>query len=146
MTVTVNHELARKIADKMFADDKQSQYLGIEIVAAELGYSVCKMTVGERHLNGHGTCHGGAIFTLADTTFAHICNAHNEVAVAHMCHIAYWKPGLPGDELYAVAKENGVYGRSGSYTITVHSGSIEGEVIAEFSGFSRALRGQTHFE
>lgn len=136
---------ALKIAEKMFAEDKQSQYLGIEIVTAEEGYSVCKMTIADKHLNGHGTCHGGAIFTLADTTFAHICNAHNEVAVAHMCTISYWRPGFPNDTLYAVAKENGVYGRSGSYHISIHRNAIDGEVIAEFNGFSRSLRGQTHF-
>lgn len=140
-----NNITALKIAEKMFAEDKQSHYLGIEIVAAEVGYSVCKMTIADQHLNGHGTCHGGAIFTLADTTFAHICNAYNHVAVAHQCHIAYWRPGLPGDTLYAVAKENGVYGRSGSYSITIHRNAIDGEVIAEFNGFSRSLRGQSHF-
>lgn len=140
---TANQE-ALTIAKKMFADDKQSQYLGIEIVTAEVGYSVCKMTIAEQHLNGHGTCHGGVIFTLADTTFAHICNAHNHVAVAHQCHITYWRPGFADDTLYAVAKENGVYGRSGSYTVSIHRNAIDGEIIAEFSGFSRSLRGQTH--
>lgn len=135
---------ALAIAEKMLKSDKQSQFLGIEIVSAEIGYSVCKMTIEERHLNGHGTCHGGAIFTLADTTFAHICNAYNTIAVAHMCNIAYWRPGMPGDVLYAVAKENGVYGRSGSYSIHIHKDSIDGEVIAEFNGFSRSIPGQTH--
>ncbi len=145
MSVSADNNRALKIAEKMMAEDNQSQYLGIEIVIAEVGYSVCKMTIEERHLNGHGSCHGGAIFTLADTTFAHICNAYNQLAVAHMCHITYWRPGMPGDILYAVARENGVYGRSGSYSVTVHHGDIDGEIIAEFSGYSRTLRGQTHF-
>ncbi|PID58743.1 MAG: phenylacetic acid degradation protein PaaD [Gammaproteobacteria bacterium] len=140
-----NNERAKQIAEKMLSEDKHSQQLGIEIVAAEVGYSVCKMTLNEIHLNGHGTCHGGVIFSLADTTFAHVCNAHNQLAVAHMCNIAYWKPGLANDTLYAVARENGVYGRSGSYTITVHCGSVDGEIIAEFNGFSRSLRGEQHF-
>lgn len=145
MTETTDNQRALKIAEKMLSEDKHSQQLGIEIVAAEVGYSVCKMTLSDIHLNGHGTCHGGAIFALADTTFAHACNAHNALAVAHMCNIAYWKPGLPNDTLYAVARENGVYGRSGSYAITVHKQTINGEVIAEFTGFSRTLRGETHF-
>ncbi len=139
------NELALKIAEKMLAEDKQSQHLGIEIVVAEINFSVCKMIISDIHLNGHGTCHGGAIFTLADTTFAHICNARNQLAVAHMCNIAYWKPGLPNDTLFAVARENGSYGRSGSYAINVHKDGIEGEIIAEFTGYSRTLRGQTHF-
>lgn len=145
MKIVTKNQLARKIADKMLSEDKHSQQLGIEIVTAEVGYSVCKMTLTDIHLNGHGTCHGGAIFSLADTTFAHICNAHNQIAVAHMCNIAYWKPGLHGDVLYAVARENGIYGRSGSYTISVRKNTEDGEVIAEFTGFSRALKGQTHF-
>ncbi len=145
MTIAADNALALKIAEKMMAEDKQSQFLGIEIVAAEVDYSVCKMTITEQHLNGHGSCHGGAIFSLADTTFAHVCNARNDVAVAHMCTIAYWRPGLANDTLFAVARENGVYGRSGSYSINVHHGSIDGEVIAEFTGYSRTLRGQTHF-
>lgn len=140
-----DNELALKIAEKMLSEDKHSQQLGIEIVAAEIGYSVCKMTLADIHLNGHGTCHGGAIFTLADTTFAHICNAYNHVAVAHMCNIAYWKPGSKGDVLYAVARENGVYGRSGSYTISIHKNAVDDEIIAEFTGYSRSLRGETHF-
>lgn len=137
------NERALKIAQTMLNNDKQSQFLGIEIVKAEVGYSVCKMKIEDRHLNGHGTCHGGAIFSLADTTFAHISNAHNQTSVAHMCHIAYWKPGIAGDVLYAVAKENGIYGRSGSYSISVHSGSEDGTVIAEFQGYSRSLPGKT---
>lgn len=138
-------DLAWKIAEHMLTSDQQSQHLDITIVEAKVGYSVCKMQIAEKHLNGHGTCHGGAIFTLADTTFAHICNAYNNIAVAHMCNIAYWKPGLAGNTLYAVAKENGVYGRSGSYEVKIHNNSVDGEVIAEFSGYSRVLRGQYHF-
>lgn len=145
MTETTDNQRALKIAEKMLSEDKYSQQLGIEIVTAEVGYSVCKMTLSDIHLNGHGTCHGAVIFALADTTFAHACNAHNAVAVAHMCNIAYWKPGLPNDTLYAVARENGVYGRSGSYSIRIHKKSIEGEVIAEFTGYSRSLRGEIHF-
>ena len=67
--------LAARIAGRMLAADRYSQHLGIEIVSAEADYSVCKMTVDDKHLNGHGTCHGGAIFSLADTVFAHLCNA-----------------------------------------------------------------------
>lgn len=140
-----SNQRALKIAEKMLSEDGFSKQLGVEIVVAEVGYSVCKMTLTDVHLNGHGTCHGGAIFTLADTTFAHVCNAHNVLAVAHMCHIAYWKPARAGQTLYAVAKENGVYGRSGSYAIDVRVDSVDGEVIAEFSGYSRSLRGETHF-
>ncbi|MDO5090313.1 MAG: hotdog fold thioesterase [Cardiobacteriaceae bacterium] len=141
----MSQSLAARVAAKMIADDRYSAHLGIEIVAAEADYSACKMTIGEQHLNGHGTCHGGAMFSLADTVFAHICNAGNRITVGHICTIAYWAPAYPGDTLYAVARVNGEYGRSGSYRITLHRESESGETIAEFQGFSRALPGQTHF-
>ncbi|SNT70609.1 hotdog fold thioesterase [Psychrobacter sp. LV10R520-6] len=131
------------IANKMLAEDYYSQHLGIDIVAARAGYSVCKMLVQRIHSNGHGNCHGGAIFSLADTTFAHICNAHNQIAVGQICTIAYWRPANIGDELYAYAYESGVHGRSGSYRIEITYGE-NGELVAEFQGFSRSLKGQSH--
>lgn len=139
----IEDEQALKIAHKMLDSDKFSQYLGIELVSADIGYSVCKMVIGSNHLNGHGTCHGGAIFSLADTSFAHVCNAHNQVAVGHMCTITYWQPARLGYELYAYAYEMGVYGRSGSYRIEITNGK-GGELIAEFQGFSRSLKAQHH--
>jgi acyl-CoA thioesterase len=137
-------EQALSIANKMLANDHYSQHLGIEIVEAKTGYSVCKMLVQPFHANGHGSCHGGAIFSLADTTFAHICNAHNQIAVGHMCTIAYWQPAKIGDELYAYAYESGVHGRSGSYRIEITCGA-NGHLVAEFQGFSRSLKGASHF-
>lgn len=137
--------LAARIAGRMLAADRYSQHLGIEIVSAEADYSVCKMTVDDKHLNGHGTCHGGAIFSLADTAFAHLCNADNRITVGHICTIAYWAPAFPGDVLYAVAVPCGNYGRSGSYRITLHRNNEQGDILAEFQGFSRSLPGQHHF-
>ena len=134
---------ALTIAHKMLAEDYYSQHLGIDIVDAKVGYSVCKMRVQRIHSNGHGSCHGGAIFSLADTAFAHICNAHNQIAVGHICSIAYWRPANIGDELYAYAYESGIHGRSGSYRIEITCGE-NGDLVAEFQGFSRSLKGQTH--
>lgn len=136
------HEKAARIAAHMFAGDQFSRLLGIEIVRAQADESLCRMTLGKQHLNGHGTCHGGALFALADTAFAHLCNADNEATVAHICQIAYWAPGYEGDTIIAKALANGRYGRSGSYTITLHRGGEDGEVIAEFKGYSRSLRGK----
>ncbi|WP_019672197.1 hotdog fold thioesterase [Psychrobacter lutiphocae] len=137
-------ERAHNIAQKMLDNCSFSAHLGIELVDARAHYSVCKMKVESKHTNGHDTCHGGAIFSLADTTFAHLCNANNQVVVGHMCTIAYWQPALIGDELYAYAYESGVYGRSGSYRVEVTRGK-NGDILAEFQGFSRALKGKMHF-
>lgn len=140
-----NPSLARQVADKMIASDRYSAHLGIELIHAELEHSVCRMAIDERHLNGHGTCHGGAIFSLADTVFAHICNAGNRITVGHICNIAYWQAAQEGDVLYAVASAGQEYGRSGSYRVTVRRDREDGDIIAEFQGFSRALPNQTHF-
>lgn len=138
------NKTAFDIAEKMLNNCDFSSHLGIELVDAKVNYSVCKMVVKPVHTNGHDTCHGGAIFSLADTTFAHLCNASNQITVGHICTIAYWKPAHIGDELYAYAYESGVYGRSGSYRVEITRGK-QGEIVAEFQGFSRSLKGQSHF-
>jgi acyl-CoA thioesterase len=70
--------------------------MGMELVACEPGRAVLRMTVRERHLNGHKICHGGFIFTLADSTFAFACNSHNKVTVAAGCSIEFLKPRPAG--------------------------------------------------
>jgi len=100
------------------------------------------MTVEQHHCNGHGTCHGGVSFSLADSTFAFACNSRNRVTVAQHNLISYLAPGRLGDRLTATAVEVKA-GRSGIYDVTV--ANQDGKVIAEFRGFSRTIDG-TLFE
>ena len=97
------------------------------------------MTVDERMINGHAICHGGLIFTLADTAFAYACNAYNKVTVAQQCSISFLAPGKLGDRLIAEAAERTLAGRSGIYDIRVTS--QDGTLIAEFRGHSRTIHG-----
>jgi acyl-CoA thioesterase len=91
-------------------------------------------------VNGHDLCHGGMIFTLADSTFAFACNSHNHVTVAQGGAIEFLAPGRLGDVLTAVGEERHVRGRNGVYDIGVTNQA--GERVALFRGKSFRLDGQ----
>jgi acyl-CoA thioesterase len=95
------------------------------------------MPVTDEMLNGHGICHGGYVFTLADTAFAFACNTYDERTVAAGADITYLEPVRAGSELRAIATERARRGRSGLYDVTVRTAT--GVTVAEFRGRSRSL-------
>lgn len=127
--------LARASADAMWADDRASQGLGMRIETIGPGHARLSMPVTARMVNGHGICHGGFIFALADSAFAFACNSYGERVVAQHCTITFLRPVRLGEELSAEATERGRVGRSGIYDIRVSRQG--GEVVAEFRGHSR---------
>jgi acyl-CoA thioesterase len=129
--------VARACADLMWADDRAPAALGLTLEEVGPGRSRVSMRVREDMVNGHGLCHGGFIFTLADTAFAYACNTYNQRAVAQHCAISYLRPAQIGQTLVAVAEERARSGRSGLYDISVRT--AEGVDIAEFRGGSRTL-------
>lgn len=133
---------AKKCAEIMFAKDTASVGLGMEIENIEPGQAVLKMQVRPDMLNGHGICHGGFIFTLADSAFAFACNSYNQLTVAQQNQITYLMPGNQGETLTATALEVSKSGRSGIYDVTVTG--QDGRTIALFRGLSRSIKGQ-HF-
>ena len=132
-------EVARACAETMYATDRTAQHLGIEVSDVAEGRAVAAMTVADHMVNGHGTCHGGYVFLLADTAFAFACNTHDVVTVAASADVTFLRPSVPGDRLVATAVERRRVGRSGIYDVTV-ARAPDGEVVAEFRGGSRALR------
>lgn len=132
-------ELARRCADAMYADDNASKTLGMTIDDITPGCAILSMTVTDSMINGHEICHGGLIFSLADSAFAFACNGYNQVTVAQHCSISYIAPGRLGDRLTARAVERTRAGRSGIYDVTVTN--QDGVVIAEFRGNSRTIKG-----
>jgi len=133
--------LARACAEAMWAEDHASPSLGMRLEAVAPGQAVLSMTVGETMVNGHGICHGGFIFTLADSAFAYACNSHGERAVAQHCAITFLRPGRRGETLRAEATERARAGRSGITDVRVTG--ADGTVVAEFRGQSRLTGG--HF-
>lgn len=123
-------ERARRCADTMFANDRASQALGIEIEVTEPGASVARMRVREDMLNGFDICHGGLVFALGDTALAFACNAYNRVTVVGSGAMDFIRPALLGDELRAAAKEDYRGRRNGFYTVEIHN--QKDELIALF--------------
>lgn len=132
-------ELARACALAMWAGDKASQGLGITLEQVEAGRATLSMTVNEKMINGHAICHGGYIFTLADSAFAFACNTYNQNTVAQHCAVSFLRPARLGEKLIARAEERWKQGRSGIYDVTVTT--VDGEVVAEFRGHSRTIKG-----
>ncbi len=130
---------ARACADALWATDNASQALGMRLVSVSPGIAELSMTVRPDMTNGHGTCHGGFIFTLADSAFAFACNTYDERTVAQHAQITFIAPAKAGDRLVATAVERSRTGRSGIYDITVTLES--GKQIAEFRGHSRTVGG-----
>ena len=127
----------------MWARDDASKWLGMSLDAVGPGTATTSFTVEKHHTNGHDICHGGYIFTLADSAFAFACNSHNRLAVAQHNSITYVAPGRLGDRLKAEAREIALYGRSGICDVRVTD--QDGRLVAEFRGASRTLEGK-HFE
>ena len=133
---------ARKSADAMWAADRASAALGMRITDIAPGSATLAMTVREDMVNGHGLCHGGFIFTLADSAFAFACNTYNARTVAQQNQITYVTPAHAGEVLTAVAQEVSKSGRSGTYDVSVAGG--DGRTVALMRGLSRTIQG-THF-
>lgn len=134
-------DIAEASARAMWNDDSASQRLGMTLDHIAPGQATLSMTVTDAMSNGHGNCHGGYIFTLADSAFAFACNSYNQMAVAQHCSITYLIPGRIGDRLTATATEVSRRGRSGIYDIRITNG--DGQHVAEFRGHSRTVKG-TH--
>jgi acyl-CoA thioesterase len=136
-------ERAEKSAEAMWQGDTASRALGISLERVGPGSAVATMEVRSDHINGHGICHGGLIFTLADTAFAFACNSYNARVVAQTDQITFLSPGQPGEMLTAEAVEVSLNGRSGVYDVIV--AAADGRKIALFRGLCRQITGQ-HFD
>ncbi|EGD04898.1 phenylacetic acid degradation protein PaaD [Burkholderia sp. TJI49] len=143
MTIATNtldpDALARATAQAMYDADACSRALGIEIDEVRAGYARLRMAVRPDFLNGHQICHGGLIFTLADSTFAFACNSYNLNTVAAGCSIEYLRPVHGDDVLTAEATEQTRHGRQGIYDIRVTNRA--GETVAMFRGKSAQIKG-----
>ena len=132
--------LAQQVGQVMLANDRATrETVGMELLSCTPGRASMRMVVQDKHLNGHQTCHGGFIFTLADSTFAFACNSHNHNAVAAACSIEFLKPAHLGDELRTDGVEQVLSGRHGIYDVKVSN--QRGETVALFRGKSAQIPG-----
>ena len=136
-------ERAQKSAEAMWNNDQASAWFGMRIDEIDEGFAMLSLTVEKKHTNGHGICHGGVTFALADSAFAFACNSRNQSTVAQHNTISYTAAVKLGDVLTATAKEISLIGRNGIYDVEVTN--QEGLAVAQFRGCSRAIRG-TLFE
>ncbi|MCG7505914.1 hydroxyphenylacetyl-CoA thioesterase PaaI [Mesorhizobium retamae] len=143
MTINMSdpQAVATASAEAMWRDDRASRLLGMELEHVAPGEATVSFTVTDAMTNGHNTCHGGYMFTLADSAFAFACNSYNQRAVAQHCSVTFVAPAFLGDRLTARAREVSRSGRNGIYDIAVTNQN--GERIAEFRGHSRTVKG-TH--
>ena len=123
----------------MLAEDQASRALGMKIEKMEPGLAVLSMRVVPSMVNGHGLCHGGYIFMLADSAMAFASSSRGQRTLAQSCQISYVAPGRLGMHLAAEARERHRGERSGIYDVTVRSEA--GETIAEFRGQTRSIPG-----
>ena len=156
--------VAERAAAAMWADDAASRALGMTLDEVRPGYARLSMQVRADMVNGHAICHGGFVFSLADSAFAFACNSYNRSTVAQACDIVFVAPARLGDTLVAEAVERTRFGRNGVYDVRVRrdagadvpaaigapggaaGGSartqeVGGEVVAEFRGRSREIAG-----
>ena len=96
---------ARRLIEAFYARDHAAQALGIDVLDVGLGRARIAMTVRSDMLNAHGVCHGGILFTLADTAFAYACNSAGTAMVAAGASIEFLAPAAAGERLIAVATE-----------------------------------------
>ena len=129
---------AETAALALFANDRASQSMGMQLGAVVAGMATVHMTIRPDMTNGHGICHGGLIFALADSAFAFACNSHGPATVAAAVAIDFLEPARAGDQLTAVAQERWLGKRTGLYDLSVTR--ADGTVIAHARGRSHRLR------
>jgi acyl-CoA thioesterase len=139
LTSAEAQSLAERVAAEMFARDRASQAMGMRISKVGPGRAELTMKVRADMLNGHDTCHGGFIFTLADSAFAFACNSANMTTVASGCSIDFIAPAREDDVLTAIGEERSLSGRTGVYDIEVRN--QRGETVALFRGKSYRIKG-----
>ena len=131
--------VAEASARAMYGEDRASQALGMRVLEVRPGYARLAMKVREDMVNGHQLCHGGLIFTLADSAFAFACNTYDLVTVASAATVEFLLSAHLGDELTAIAEERSRWKRTGIYDVAVSN--QRGECVALFRGRSHQLGG-----
>lgn len=134
-------QLAKEIAAKILENDQATVQLGMRVDAVSAGHATVSMIVRPDMINGHDVCHGGYIFTLADSACAIASNCRNINMILQSSTINYLSSAKLGDRLTAVGVEQSLRGRSGIIDVTVDD--QDGTMVALFRGLVRVIPGHT---
>ncbi|HZE66328.1 MAG TPA: hydroxyphenylacetyl-CoA thioesterase PaaI [Sporichthyaceae bacterium] len=129
-------KVAEAVGAAMMRSDRAAAHNGISALCVRPGGADVELTLAAHHLNGHGNCHGGVLFLLADTALGLACNSYGPMAVAAGADIVFARPAVLGERLVATAVERDRFGRSALFDVTIRRGD---EVIAEFRGRTRTI-------
>ncbi len=130
--------IAKQCRDTMYAADVAVRALDIKVEVTGAGRAEAELEIRSEMLNGHDVCHGGYLFTLADTAFAYACNSYNLVTFAAAASIEFLRPAKLGDRIVAVATERHRGGRTGIYDVVLSN--QDGAEVAIFRGRSHSTR------
>jgi len=130
--------IAKQCRDTMYAADVAVRALDIKVEVTGVGRAEAELEIRSEILNGHEVCHGGYLFTLADTAFAYACNSYNLVTFAAGASIEFLRPAKLGDQIVAVATERHRGGRTGIYDVVLSN--QDGAEVAVFRGRSHSTR------
>ena len=128
--------IAKKCRDTMYDGDAALQLLDISVEGTATGCAEARFEVRRDMINGHGVCHGGCLFMLADTAFAYACNSYNKVTLAAGASIEFLRAAKLGDQIIAIERHRGR--RTGFYDVVVSN--QDGEEIALFRGRSHSTQ------
>jgi acyl-CoA thioesterase len=117
----MSKDKANAIVDKMLAEDKFSQWLGIEKVLVEEGHCILRMKIRDEMVNGFGISHGGIAFSFADSALAFASNAYGRLSVALECSISFAIAVKVGDELICEARELSITNKTATYHIEIEN-------------------------
>jgi acyl-CoA thioesterase len=123
---------ASAIVGKMMECDMFSQWLGIEVLLTEKGYSKLRMIIRPDMVNGFGIAHGGIAYSLADSALAFAANGHGRIAVSTQTGISHFEQLKPGEVIIAEAKESHLGNKIAHYTVLLTNNS--GSLVASFTG------------
>jgi acyl-CoA thioesterase len=130
--------IAKQCRDTMFETDAAIHALDISVEITGVGEAEARFEVRAGMLNGHGVCHGGYLFTLADTAFAYACNSYNQLTLAAGASIEFLRAAKLGDQVVAIAIERRRGRKTGFYDVVVRN--QDGEDVALFRGRSHSTQ------
>lgn len=125
-------DLANKVADKMYANDPFSRWLGIKRVEVNTGSCTISMKISGEMLNGFGLAHGSITYALADSAMAFASNSHGKKCLSIDTQISHLRPCKEGDEITAFATEINRSRKLGNYDVEIKN--QKNEMVAHFHG------------